>query len=129
MADPSQRAPSPDMLELARAAMARAYAPYSRFAVGAVVRGCYITAERGLLQQLGSHRVLARQTRQKEVQRRGKPHDQQEHPKPPHDIGKLHGAVRGNAFKSSRVAPVPSLPCESRDPFFGAGDSGRVHPG
>jgi cytidine deaminase len=39
MADPSQRAPSPDMLELARAAMARAYAPYSRFAVGAVVRG------------------------------------------------------------------------------------------
>ena len=39
MADPSQRAPSADMLELARAAMARAYAPYSRFAVGAVVRG------------------------------------------------------------------------------------------
>jgi cytidine deaminase len=36
MADPSQRAPSPDMLELARAAAARAYAPYSRFAVGAL---------------------------------------------------------------------------------------------
>jgi cytidine deaminase len=39
MADPSHSAPSPDMLELARAAMARAYAPYSRFPVGAVVRG------------------------------------------------------------------------------------------
>ena len=39
MADPARGAPSPDMLELARAAMARAYAPYSRFAVGAVVRG------------------------------------------------------------------------------------------
>ena len=35
MADPSQRATSPDMLELARAA-ARAYAPYSCFAVGAL---------------------------------------------------------------------------------------------
>jgi cytidine deaminase len=39
MADPSRRAPSAEMLELARAAMARAYAPYSRFSVGAVVRG------------------------------------------------------------------------------------------
>lgn len=39
MADPSQRAPSPDMLELARAALACAYAPYSPFSVGAVVRG------------------------------------------------------------------------------------------
>ena len=39
MADPPQRAPSPEMLELARAAMARAYAPYSRFPVSAVVRG------------------------------------------------------------------------------------------
>jgi cytidine deaminase len=39
MADPSQPAPSPDMLAMARAAMARAYAPYSRFSVGAVVRG------------------------------------------------------------------------------------------
>jgi cytidine deaminase len=36
MADPSQRATSPDMLELARAAAARAYAPYSCFAVGAL---------------------------------------------------------------------------------------------
>jgi cytidine deaminase len=39
MADPSQRAPSAGMPEMARAAMARAYAPYSRFPVGAVVRG------------------------------------------------------------------------------------------
>jgi cytidine deaminase len=39
MADPSHAAPSPDMLAMARAAMARAYAPYSRFSVGAVVRG------------------------------------------------------------------------------------------
>ena len=39
MADPSPEAPAAEMLELARAAMARAYAPYSRFAVGAVVRG------------------------------------------------------------------------------------------
>jgi cytidine deaminase len=39
VADPAQPPPSPDMLELARAAMARAYAPYSRFPVGAVVRG------------------------------------------------------------------------------------------
>lgn len=39
MADPSPEAPSTDMLAMARAAMARAYAPYSRFAVGAVVRG------------------------------------------------------------------------------------------
>jgi cytidine deaminase len=38
MADPEPRAPSPDMLEMARAAMARAYAQYSRFPVGAVVR-------------------------------------------------------------------------------------------
>ena len=39
MADLSQRAPSTDMLELARAAMARAYAPYSGYCVGAAVRG------------------------------------------------------------------------------------------
>src|SRR5580658_5927147 len=39
MADPSHGAPAPDMLAMARAAMARAYAPYSHFAVGAVVRG------------------------------------------------------------------------------------------
>jgi cytidine deaminase len=39
MADPSNEAPAAEMLELARAAMARGYAPYSRFAVGAVVRG------------------------------------------------------------------------------------------
>ena len=39
MDDPAHKAPSTDMLELACAAMARAYAPYSRFAVGAVVRG------------------------------------------------------------------------------------------
>ena len=39
MADPAPRAPSADMLEQARAAIARAYAPYSRFPVGAVVRG------------------------------------------------------------------------------------------
>jgi cytidine deaminase len=39
MADPSPEARAAEMLELARAAMARAYAPYSRFAVGAVVRG------------------------------------------------------------------------------------------
>src|SRR5215469_11649561 len=39
MADPAPGASSADMLEMARAAMARAYAPYSRFAVGAVVRG------------------------------------------------------------------------------------------
>ena len=39
MADPSPEAPAAEMLELARAAMTRAYAPYSRFAVGAVVRG------------------------------------------------------------------------------------------
>jgi cytidine deaminase len=39
MTEPSQAAPSPDMLAMARAAMARAYAPYSRFTVGAVVRG------------------------------------------------------------------------------------------
>ena len=39
MADPAHGAPSPDMLELGRAAMARAYAPYSGFPVGAVVRG------------------------------------------------------------------------------------------
>src|SRR5580692_1300611 len=39
MADSPPGAPSPDMLALARAAMARAYAPYSHFAVGAVVRG------------------------------------------------------------------------------------------
>ena len=39
MADLSQRAPSADMLELARAAMARAYAPYSGYCVGAAVRG------------------------------------------------------------------------------------------
>jgi cytidine deaminase len=39
MADPSPEAPPAEMLGLARAAMARAYAPYSRFAVGAVVRG------------------------------------------------------------------------------------------
>src|SRR5215472_11721491 len=38
MADPAHKAPSAEMLELARAAMARAYAPYSRFPVGAVVR-------------------------------------------------------------------------------------------
>ena len=31
--------PAPEMLDLAREMMARAYAPYSRFAVGAVVRG------------------------------------------------------------------------------------------
>ena len=36
MADPSPGAPSPDMLELVRAAMARAHAPYFRFAVGAL---------------------------------------------------------------------------------------------
>jgi cytidine deaminase len=39
MADPSLEERAAEMLELARAAMARAYAPYSRFAVGAVVRG------------------------------------------------------------------------------------------
>jgi cytidine deaminase len=39
MADPPTEEPVEEMLELARAAMARAYAPYSRFAVGAVVRG------------------------------------------------------------------------------------------
>ena len=39
MADPTHRASSADMLEMARAAMARAYAPYSRFPVGAAVRG------------------------------------------------------------------------------------------
>jgi cytidine deaminase len=39
MADPSPEARAAEMLELARAAMARAYAPYSRFAVGAVARG------------------------------------------------------------------------------------------
>ena len=39
MADPAPGASSADMLEMARAAMARAYAPYSRFPVGAVVRG------------------------------------------------------------------------------------------
>ena len=39
MADHPTEAPAAEMLELARAAMARAYAPYSRFAVGAVVRG------------------------------------------------------------------------------------------
>ena len=39
MGDPAHKAPSTDMLELACAAMARAYAPYSRFPVGAVVRG------------------------------------------------------------------------------------------
>ena len=39
MADLSQRPPSADMLELARAAMARAYAPYSGYCVGAAVRG------------------------------------------------------------------------------------------
>jgi len=39
MTDPSPEALAAEMLELARAAMARAYAPYSRFAVGAVVRG------------------------------------------------------------------------------------------
>jgi cytidine deaminase len=33
MADPSPEAPAAEMLELARAAMARAYVPYSRFAV------------------------------------------------------------------------------------------------
>ena len=38
MADPAPGALSADMLDMARAAMARAYAPYSRFAVGAVVR-------------------------------------------------------------------------------------------
>jgi cytidine deaminase len=37
MADRLQKAPSPDMLELAHTATARAYVPYSRFAVGAVV--------------------------------------------------------------------------------------------
>jgi cytidine deaminase len=39
MADAAPRTPSPDMLEMGRAAMGRAYAPYSRFSVGAVVRG------------------------------------------------------------------------------------------
>ena len=39
MADPSPEALAAEMLDLAHAAMARAYAPYSRFAVGAVVRG------------------------------------------------------------------------------------------
>ena len=39
MADPAHKAPSAEMLELARAAMGHAYAPYSRFPVGAVVRG------------------------------------------------------------------------------------------
>jgi cytidine deaminase len=39
MAAAPQAAPSLDMLAMARAAMARAYAPYSRFSVGAVVRG------------------------------------------------------------------------------------------
>ncbi|HEY0283075.1 MAG TPA: cytidine deaminase [Rhizomicrobium sp.] len=31
--------PAPEMIELAKLMMARAYAPYSRFAVGAVLRG------------------------------------------------------------------------------------------
>jgi cytidine deaminase len=39
MSDPPASGPSPEMLALARAAMARAYAPYSRFSVGAVLRG------------------------------------------------------------------------------------------
>ena len=39
MADSSQPAPSSDMFAMARTAMTRAYAPYSRFSVGAVVRG------------------------------------------------------------------------------------------
>jgi cytidine deaminase len=39
MADSSRAAPSSEMLAMARAAMTRAYAPYSRFSVGAVVRG------------------------------------------------------------------------------------------
>src|SRR5215472_2901561 len=39
MSDPAHKAPSAEMLELARAAMGHAYAPYSRFPVGAVVRG------------------------------------------------------------------------------------------
>jgi cytidine deaminase len=39
MFDHGQPPPSPDMLELARAAMARACASCSGFAVGAVVRG------------------------------------------------------------------------------------------
>ena len=39
MANPASGASSTDMLEMARAAMARAYAPYSRFPVGAIVRG------------------------------------------------------------------------------------------
>ena len=33
------KSPTAEMLDLARAAMSRAYAPYSRFPVGAVVRG------------------------------------------------------------------------------------------
>jgi cytidine deaminase len=32
-------APAPEMIELAKLMMARAYAPYSKFAVGAVLRG------------------------------------------------------------------------------------------
>jgi cytidine deaminase len=44
MPDPPRPGPSPDMLEMARLAMTRAYAPYSGFPVGAVVRG-----ESGLL--------------------------------------------------------------------------------
>jgi len=39
MADPPHAVPSSEMLAMARAAMTRAYAPYSRFSVGAVVRG------------------------------------------------------------------------------------------
>lgn len=39
MTEPAQSAPSSDMVAMARAAMSRAYAPYSRFPVGAVVRG------------------------------------------------------------------------------------------
>ena len=39
MADSAPGASSADMLEMARVGMARAYAPYSRFPVGAAVRG------------------------------------------------------------------------------------------